>query len=95
MTTTSPSLPVVERQGHLRQLLLGERDQMFLAIVKATFGEEQDDDVHLPRPAGSARTMTLLLSQDFKVKNVDDITTEVLHLQDLQGSRVAVPIGDR
>lgn len=69
-------LPLAERQGYLRQLLIGERDQIFLAVVKATFGEEKVIGFRCTTCAED-QEMTLLLSEDFKPKEVEDVTSEI------------------
>ena len=65
-------LPLAERQGYLRQLLIGERDQIFLAIVKVTFGEEKVVAFRCLTCA-EEQEMSLLLSEDFKPKEVVDL----------------------
>lgn len=69
-------MPVAEKAGWLRTLLIGERDQLFLAIVRTTFGEK--------RTIGFTCTMCqeqqdieLLLSEDFKPKEVEAVDVEI------------------
>ena len=69
-------LPLAERQGYLRQLLIGERDQIFLAVVKATFGEEKTIGFRC-NVCSEEQEIGLLLSEDFKPKEVDDVNNEV------------------
>ena len=64
------AMPVVERQTWLRMLLLGERDQLFLAISKATFGEGRTINFTCSM-CNEAQEAELLLSEDFKPKEVD------------------------
>ena len=64
------AMPVVERQTWLRMLLLGERDQLFLAISKATFGEGRTINFTCSM-CNEAQETELLLSEDFKPKEVD------------------------
>jgi hypothetical protein len=54
------SMPVVERQTWLRMLLIGEREQLFLAISRATCSM-----------CGEAQETELLLSEDFKPIEID------------------------
>ena len=64
------SMPIVERQTWLRMLLIGERDQLFLGIVAATFGESK----MISFTCGACREkqdVELLLSEDFKPKEID------------------------
>ena len=70
------SLPVTERQGLLRQLLLGERDLLFLSVVKATFGETKMMNFTCSA-CQEGQEVDLLLSQDFPVKNVDAEISEM------------------
>lgn len=66
------ALPVAERQGHLRTLLIGERDMLFLAVVKATFGERKTLGFKC-QTCGEEQEIDLLLSDDFKPKITDDL----------------------
>ncbi len=65
-------MPPVERQVLLRQLLIGERDMVFHAVVRAAYGEER----RLPMQCQfcqEEQEMILKLSEDFKPKSVPDI----------------------
>jgi hypothetical protein len=70
------SMPVAERQGHLRQLLIGERDQLFLSITRATFGERKTMNFTCST-CREEQEIDLLLSEDFPLKGSDDVTTMV------------------
>ena len=94
MTSTSPNYPLAERQGYLRQLLIGERDQIFLAVIKATFGEEKVIGFRC-MTCTEEQEMTLLLSEDFKPKEVEDVTNEIFTFTTSKGQRPGVPTGDR
>jgi hypothetical protein len=64
------SLPIPERHTWLRMLLLGERDQLFLGIVAATFGQSKV----LSFTCSACRErqdVELLLLEDFKPKEID------------------------
>ena len=68
------SLPPAERQGRLRSLLIGERDQLFMAVIKATFGNTKTINFTC-RSCGESQEVDLLLSEDFKPLDVGVIST--------------------
>jgi hypothetical protein len=71
------SLALGERQSWLRQLLIGERDQLFLGILRVTFGEKRVIGFTCTT-CGEEQEVDLYLSEDFKPREVDDdLTTEV------------------
>ena len=63
------SLPVSERQTWTRMLLIGERDLLFLSIVKATFGNERTLSFTCSM-CRERQDITLLLSEDFQPKEI-------------------------
>lgn len=65
------SMPVSERKGYLNQLLLGERDMLFMKVAQASFGNEKDIDFVCAR-CETRNTITILLSHDFPPKEVAD-----------------------
>ena len=68
------SLSLPERQGHLQQLLLGERDQLYIAIVQATYGDRKTLRYRCQNEAcGEEQDLILTLSEDFKPKVIEDI----------------------
>ena len=70
------ALPLADRQGWLRSLLIGERDQIYLAIIKATFGNTKVVNfscIHCEQE----QEMELVLSEDFKAKVVEDVDHEI------------------
>jgi hypothetical protein len=68
------SLPFPERQGHLQQLLLGERDHLYIAIIRATYGDRKALTYTCQNEScGEKQELTLILSEDFKPKVVEDI----------------------
>lgn len=67
--------PLSERQALLRTLLVGERDQLFVAVTRVTFGDERDVGFTCAS-CGEQQEMTLFLSEDFKPREVDDLTME-------------------
>ena len=81
------SLPVAERQGYLRTLLIGERDQIFLAIVKATFGERKTMTFSC-QTCQEDQEIDLLLSEDFKPQEVKEVTTDILTYQTSKGDEL-------
>lgn len=66
------SLPTAERQGQLRTLLIGERDQLFVAVVKATFGNTRKIGFRCT-VCNEDQEVELILSEDFKPKEVEDV----------------------
>lgn len=65
-------MPVSDRRGSLQTLLIGERERLFLAIVQATYGDTKT----IPFTCGNCQAeqeVDLILSEDLKVKEVDDI----------------------
>lgn len=68
------SLPLVERLGHLGQLLLGERDQLYLAVIRATYGDRKTLRYTCQNEGcGEAQDLILTLSKDFEPRHVDDV----------------------
>lgn len=67
------SRPVSERLGILQKLLLGERQQLLLAVVAATYGDTKTLNVTCPNPdCGAEQEVDLILSEDFKAKPMED-----------------------
>ena len=64
--------PVAERQVFLRELLIGERSQLLLAILVATYGDEKVLNLTCPH-CDVEQELKLLLGSDFKPKHVPDI----------------------
>ena len=64
------SLPIPERQTWLRMLLIGERDQLFLGIVAATFGQSKLLSFTCSM-CRERQDVELLLLEDFKPKEID------------------------
>lgn len=60
--------PMSERERILSQLLTGERELLFLAVLRATFGNERDLQFQCGS-CGSDYTTTLLLDHDFVLKD--------------------------
>lgn len=68
------SKPTAERQALLQQLLIGERDQVFLGVLRATFGDERTLGFTCTA-CGSKQDLILSLTDDFKPKVVEDLHT--------------------
>ena len=64
------SMPLAERQGLLQTLLLGERDQLYLAVVRATYGDEKVLKYTCPA-CNEEQDLTIVISEDFKPKEVE------------------------
>ena len=66
------SLPLGERQGILRTLLIGERDILFLNIARVTYGDERRFPVKCI-VCGREQDLGVTLSEDFKATSVENI----------------------
>jgi hypothetical protein len=66
------ALPVADRQGYLSQLLLGERDHLFITIVRATYGDEKKM-LYTCQNCGEQQQLTVTLSEDFPMSVPDDV----------------------
>lgn len=60
-----------DRQSYLARLLLGEREQLFLAITKATFGD--DKTLSYTCVCGLESELDLKLSRDFLAPEIDGL----------------------
>lgn len=72
-------LSLSERQGHMRELLIGEREVIFLAIIKATFGNTRTMGFKCPS-CETDQEVDFLIDEDFKPKDtkVEDVYTYTL-----------------
>ena len=70
-------LPLAQRKYHLGELLIGEREQLFLKLVQVSFGDEKTISFTCPVCQADNDT-TLLLSEDFPPKEVPDIESVLL-----------------
>lgn len=66
------ALSQAEREGTLRQLLLGERDQLFMAVVQATFGDVKKLSIRCTA-CNADQELVLTLSEDFKPREVTEV----------------------
>lgn len=71
-TVTFDGMPLSERKGALSELLLGERDMLFLKVAQASFGDNKDISFTC-NLCQAEQDMTLILSEDFKPREVGDI----------------------
>lgn len=81
------AMPPMERSVLLRQLLIGERDMVFLAVVRAAYGEER----RLPMRCqfcDEEQEMVLQLSEDFKPRVVTDIDQTSFSLTTSKGTGI-------
>lgn len=61
-----------ERRALLNQLLIGEREMLFLAIARATYGDERKYQLKC-RNCDIDLDLTVRISEDFKPKEVPDV----------------------
>lgn len=82
------SLSLAERESWMRELLIGERDQVFLGVLKCTFGEKRMISFTCTTCAED-QEIDLYLSEDFKPKKVEeDLLTEVFAYTTSKGAVV-------
>jgi hypothetical protein len=81
------TLPLMERQGHLAQLLLGERDQLFIGIVRMTYGDRKTMGYRCPS-CGESQDLTVVLSEDFPVQSVPDVERTEFDFVTSKGDRI-------
>lgn len=65
-------MPVSERQTYLGNLLVGDRELLFLGVIAATYGNERDVPYTCPH-CESNNEVTILIDEDFSPKEVDDL----------------------
>jgi len=83
------SVPIAERKFHLGELLIGEREQLFMKVVQVSFGDQKV----LPFTCLQCETeqeFTLIISQDFKPKVVEDIDSTTFQYQTRHGDTLDV-----
>lgn len=68
---------VVERQFYLNDLLIGEREQLFLKIVQVSFGNKREIGFTC-NACTTKQDVTLLLDTDFPPTEVDNVGATVL-----------------
>lgn len=83
------SMPLAERQGHLRQLLVGERDVLFLNIARVTYGDDRRFPVTC-NACGRPQDLGVKLSEDFKPKVVNDVDERSFQYRTSRGEALEV-----
>lgn len=81
------TLPLTERQGHLGQLLLGERDLLFIGIVKATYGDRKTM-LYRCQNCQEQQQLTVVLSEDFPMDVVVDVERTEFDYTSSKGERI-------
>lgn len=71
-TLEMDKMTLPERQGALQGLLLGEREQLYLAVVQATYGDDKVLKYTCPT-CDEEQDLTVTLSEDFKPREVTDV----------------------
>ena len=69
-TVRMEDMPNDERQHYLRSLLIGERDQLFVAIARVTYGDERKYAVSCPR-CQREQDVILTVSEEFHPRKGD------------------------
>lgn len=67
-------LKFTERQSVLAELLIGEREQLFLNITRVTYGDDKELKHSCPS-CGIENTTNLILSEDIKCNEMDNAYT--------------------
>ena len=75
------------RQGQLQQLLLGERDMLFVGIVRMTYGDKKLMLFTCPM-CKEEQELTVVLSEDFPVTHVDNIEQTEFTYMTSKGQKV-------
>ena len=78
------SLTHGEREFYLNDLMIGEREQLFLKVVQVSFGNEHTMSFTCTICNEAQETM-LLLDTDFPPKEVEDVTATVLEYTTFKG----------
>jgi len=68
---------VPERQFFLNDLLIGEREQIFLKVVQVSFGNDREINFKC-QACGTDQDVTLLLDTDFKPSEVENVEATTL-----------------
>ena len=83
-------LTLTERQGFLSQLLIGERDLLYIAIVQSTYGDRKTLRYRCRiEGCGEEQDLILTLSEDFQPRQVDDIEETEFYYATSKGDRIA------
>jgi hypothetical protein len=81
------SLAIGQRQAALRELLVGERSQLLLAILAATYGNEKVLNVTCPH-CDMEQEATLVLTKDFIPKTVEGLDQQTFTYTTSKGEEV-------
>lgn len=81
------TLPLSERQGYLGQLLLGERDLLFIGIVRAAYGDHKKL-MYRCQNCNEQQQLTVVLSEDFPMEVVPDVERTEFDYTTVKGERV-------
>lgn len=71
-------VPLAERKFYLGELLIGEREQLFMKVIQASFGDAKVIPFTCTE-CDTEQEFTLILSQDLKPKEVPDIEQSVVY----------------
>lgn len=80
-------IPLPERQGLLQQLLLGERDMLYVGIIRMTYGDRKTMILTCPS-CNEKQELIVVLSEDFKVTEVDDVQQMEFDYTSSKGDRI-------
>lgn len=75
-------------RGLLNKLLIGERETLFLAIAKATYGDDRQYEVKC-RNCETELTLKVKLSEDFRPKDVPDIRDQFFSYTTTKGQVIS------
>lgn len=78
---------LASRQGQLQQLLLGERDMLFVGIIKMTYGDRKTMILTCPM-CGEKQELIVTLSEDFAIHEVDDVMQTEFEFVSSKGDKV-------
>jgi hypothetical protein len=81
------ALPLVERQGLVQQLLLGERDMLYVGIIRMTYGDRKTMILTCPN-CNERQELIVTLSEDFKVTEVDDVAQTEFDYTSSKGDQI-------
>lgn len=83
------SLPLVERQGHLSQLLIGERDMLYIGIIKMTYGQQKKMFFTCTNPSCKERQeLTVDLDEDFPTTIPPDVAQTDFEFRTVKGDHI-------
>lgn len=77
-----------ERRGWLNKLLIGERELLFLAIAKATYGDDRKYEYKC-RNCDTTLQLRVKISEDFKPKEIPDIREKTFSYVTTKGQKIS------